>query len=329
LSTAIADREFSYITPSNDFKQSYIHPSFTEWNWIYPDAWIVHARQHGQILRMHGPISPQCSKWVRDDSRNPGELVQMLSEYMTALCKRYAFCHEIRWMDVVNEVINAEKIPAGFPYPNRYYPGDWLGPRVGISDWENPWPQIGYDESTSLRVPLYVDKAFEISNKYAPRFKQIINQHGMFEEVVWNKMKLLIAYLRGTKNRRVDGVGWQAHINMGWEKIPGNLERLDAFIKWCHANNLEFHITEMNVWMKNKVDEDAQASTFTSVLRVLLNNRATGVVGLNFWNVRDADTPNPDWKGTLWDNEGRPRKAYFSIKKELVSALEQEAKLLR
>ena len=33
LSTEIADREFSYITPSNDFKQSYIHRDLKKNNW--------------------------------------------------------------------------------------------------------------------------------------------------------------------------------------------------------------------------------------------------------------------------------------------------------
>lgn len=88
--------------------------------------------------------------------------------------------------------------------------------------------------------------AFEISNKYAPNVKQIINQHGDFEENVWSRMKDLVKYLR-SKGRRVDGIGWQAHIDTGWEKVPGNLKRLDNFISWCHNNNLEFHITKLNI----------------------------------------------------------------------------------
>ena len=37
--------------------------------------------------RLHGPISPQCSKWAKDDSRTAEELKQNLFEYMTAQCK--------------------------------------------------------------------------------------------------------------------------------------------------------------------------------------------------------------------------------------------------
>lgn len=319
LSTDIADREFSYITPSNDFKQSYIHQNLNKnsWRWANPDAYIKHAERKGQVLRIHGPISPQCSKWVRDDSRTPEELNKMLEEYMTALCLRYGNEKCVKWMDVVNETISHENFSGGTGY-NDMKVGDWFGPREGNDKWENPWTILGYDENSDIKVPVYIDKAFEIANKYAPNVKQIINQQGKFEEVVWDKMKKLVVYLRDVKGRRVDGIGWQCHIDMGWEKIPGNLERLDSMIKWCHENNLEFHITEMNVWMKKTIDEDAQAETFGKILDVLLDNRKTGVVALGFWNVRDDDTANPKWNGALWRNDGTPRKAYERIKKELI-----------
>lgn len=140
----------------------------------------------------------------------------------------------------------------------------------------NPWTIIGYDEESDIRVPLYIDMAFEISNKYAPNVKQIINQHGDFEENVWSRMKDLVKYLR-SKGRRVDGIGWQAHIDTGWEKVPGNLKRLDNFISWCHNNNLEFHITEMNVWIKDGdiSRETEQAETFAEVIDTVLKHHKT------------------------------------------------------
>lgn len=318
LSTEIADREFSYVTPANDFKQSYVVADLNKKpRWEKPDKYLAHAQEVGQVLRIHGPISPQCSPWAREDNRTKDEMSRMLNLYMQALCQRYNGKEGVLWMDVVNETICPENVKGGKKYPDMI-PGDWFGPRDGTDKWENPWTILGYDEESELKVPLYIDMAFEIANKYAPNIKQIINQHGRFEEVVWEKMKELVNYLREEKGRRVDGLGWQAHIDMGWEKEEGNLERLDAFIKWCHANDLEFHVTEMNVWMKDVVDEDAQADTFGKVLEVLLKNRETGVVGINYWNVRDEDTSNAEWQGTIWRNDGTPRKAYERIKKELI-----------
>ena len=64
LSGRIAAREFDYMTPANDFKQSYIHPVYDSWRWELPDNWITYAADNQIQLRLHSPISPQCSKWV-------------------------------------------------------------------------------------------------------------------------------------------------------------------------------------------------------------------------------------------------------------------------
>lgn len=314
----IADREFSYITPSNDYKQEMVYPLPNgKWKWERGDKYLRHAKAHNQLIRMHGPISPQSSAWVKADERTPAELESMLKTYMTALCKRYGHESTIRWMDVVNETISPYHIPIGGDSGN-YSCGDWFGPRLGVDTWENPWPTIGFDEDSELRVPKYIEMAFAIANQYtSPDKKLVINQHGQFEAVVWEKMKKLVVYLRA-KGYRVDALGWQAHIDTGWEKQGGNLARLDAMIKWCHQNNLEFHVTEMNVWMKTEVNEVAQADTYEAVLQTLLNNRDQGVVGLNLWNVCDADIPHSEWLGTLWRTDGTCRLSYDRIKSVLI-----------
>lgn len=320
LSTEIADREFNYITPANDFKQSYIHREPGKWRWEKPNAYCEHAKAAGQVLRIHGPISPQCSPWVREDNRTPEELTLMLEEYMIQLCVKYDNQPNILWMDVVNETIAKENMKD--PVFGDQKRGEWFAARQGTDKWENPWTIIGYDEESEIRTPLYIDMAFKITNKYAPHIKQIINQHGNFEVEVWERMKKLVEYLRA-KGRRVDGVGWQAHIDTGWEKGPGNLERLDEFISWCHKNGLEFHITEMNVWIKdrNAVREEEQAETFAKVIDTVLKHYKEGKVGVSFWNVRDEDTSNPDWMGCLWRNDGTPRPAYDRIKEVLIERI--------
>lgn len=320
----ILRREFSYVTPNNDFKQTAIHPSPGVWNWTKPDAWIDTIAKTRQILRMHGPISPQASKWALDDSRTAAELSQNMDEFMTALCQRYNSNPLIKWMDVVNETIatNTIKDPLG-----NQAAGDWFGPRAGTDKWENPWPTIGYDESTPLRVPHYIDRAFELANQYAPNIKQIINQHGAFEEVVWEKMKLLVQYLRG-KGRRVDGIGFQAHLDVGWEKIPGNLQRMSSFVDWCHANNLEFHITELNVYLKSATDlgmEEQQADTYEAVIGLLLSKLNSGTIAINFWNMRFEDNSDKgNLNGTLWDNDGVPQPSYFRIRNLLTTSTGME-----
>ena len=298
----ILNREFSYVTPANDFKQTYIHPEPGQYLYEKSDDWVNHCKANKQVIRLHAPISPQCSKWVKEDHRTAAELETMLDEYMTALCKRYNGTENILWLDVVNETIDKQT-------------GDWFGPRPGTDKWENPWPKIGYDESHDLRPPLYIKKAFEVANQYAPDIKQIINQHGALEKHSWNKMKALVSYLR-ENDLRVDGLGWQAHLDLGWEKIPGNLDYLAEIIQWCHANDLEFHITEFNVWLRdgNEGKVNGQADTFRAITKVVLDNSNTGTVGVNFWHIRGKDTANKDRDGCLWSDDYSPKPAYYKIR---------------
>ena len=55
---SVLDREFSYVTPEDDFKHAVIYRNPASWNWSRADAWLPHIVEHGQVLRMHCPISP-------------------------------------------------------------------------------------------------------------------------------------------------------------------------------------------------------------------------------------------------------------------------------
>lgn len=100
----IMDREFSYVTPENDFKQSVVRNNPDTWNWSRADAWLPHIIEKNQVLKIHGPISPQCLKWAKEDVRTAEELSYELDTFMTDLCKRYNNVEGIKYLDVVNEV---------------------------------------------------------------------------------------------------------------------------------------------------------------------------------------------------------------------------------
>jgi endo-1,4-beta-xylanase len=300
------DREMNYVTPENDYKLSRIHPEPGRWSWDRGDRWVKKCAEQGQVIRIHGPISPQCSRWVEDDSRTPEELTKLLTEYMTELCRRYDKYEHVVWMDVVNEVVLAN--------------GQWHGPRPGTGRWEMPWTKIGFDESHSLRPPLYIKMAFEIATRHAPNTKLVINQHCGMQDAAWDKIRALVPYLRD-QGLRVDGIGWQAHINTGWEKEEGNLEKLGMLIDWTHARGMDFHITEINSWLKgNQTDAAsyrAQGETFAAVMRVLLEHRAGGVVTWNAWNTCDKHAYKKEWNGCLFDDRFEAKPAYYAIQKLL------------
>jgi GH35 family endo-1,4-beta-xylanase len=299
------DREFDYVTPENDFKQAVINRKPGVWRWELADNWVEHCARHGQVIRMHGPISPQVSRWALADERTAEELEQCLVEFLTKLCRRYDRHEHVKWMDVVNETVDRK--------------GGWFGPKPGVDQWENPWPKMGFDESHPLRPPIYIRRAFEVATREAPNTKLIINQHGGMENKAWKKIIELVTYLRQA-GCRVDGIGWQAHIDVGFEKDPVNMLNLAGLIDWCHSNKLEFHVTENNVWLKGKrKDYQAQADTFAAIVKVLLEKRTTGVVTWNVWNLSDGDAFNQvaDKDGSIFHRDFKPKPAYYAIQRLL------------
>ncbi len=303
----ILNREFQFITPANAFKQASIHPEPGKWKWKNADAWMDRCQKRGEIMRLHACVSPQCSAWSEEDHRTPEELRQVMEEYVAGICKRYGNRKHVRWIDVVNETVTRE--------------GEWFGPKPGVGKWQNPWTQIGFDESHPLRPPLYIKRAFEIADKHAPNVKLIYNQHGDMEPAAWKKVCATVMYLR-EKGVRIDGIGWQAHVSTGFEKDPANMQRLNKLIKWAHGNDLEFHVTENTVWMhKGKLNAtpDEQAATFGAIVKTLLRHSSNGVVTWNAWQMRDTDTQRSEMMGTLFDKNGKPKPSYYAVQQELLN----------
>ncbi|MBC8181797.1 endo-1,4-beta-xylanase [candidate division KSB1 bacterium] len=298
----IMDREFSYVTPENDFKQWRIHPDPGTWNAVEPDKWVQHIVDNNQVLRMHCPISPQCSNWAKNDARTAEELETNMREFLKAVCERYNGKSGFEYMDVVNETI---------------VNGKWHHNKPGL-DWECPWYKIGVD-SDNNQTPLYIKMAFEIAQQYAPDIKLIYNHHGSLSRMDdWQLIAETVNYLRNF-GLRVDGIGWQAHIDNGWA-TPENLNRLRMIIDRAHNNNLEFHITEASVWLRNGVSEtlfDEQAATYRAILEVLLEKRSTGKVGWNTWHIDDGHGWKTEYYPSLFDADYTAKPAYYSIQEAL------------
>ena len=311
LNTKVSDlflKEFNYSTPENCAKQARIHPKPGVWDWNLIDDYLDFADKNNITLRIHGPISPQASRWAKADNRTKEELEKNMVEYFTALCKRMNKEPSVKWMDVVNETITRQ--------------GNWFEEKPGVTQWENPWEQIGRDEND---VPLYITKAFEISNKYAPNVSQVFNQHGGMEPKMWEKVKETILYLK-SEGYRVDGLGWQAHLR---SDVPLALDKkqLDYFaslIDWAHQNDLDFHVTEIDykIWDSNndfKALND-QADAYANILNVLLSKRDNGVVTFNTWGMVDGKKgKHHDKHRFIFDKNNNPKPAYFSLRNTILN----------
>ena len=309
----IFESEFEVFTPGNAFKQTAVHPRPGVWGWKKADALVEYAKEHGYTMRLHAPMSPQCSAWAEEDDRTAKELLQNLEEYVAELCGRYKNEQHVRWIDVVNETVTRD--------------GEWFGPKPGVGKWQNPWTQIGFDKDHPLHPPLYIKRTFEIANKHAPDKKLLFNQHGGMEKPMWDKAKNTINYLQES-DVGIAGVGWQAHVSAGWENVPGNMQSLDGLIRWTHARNLEFHVTENTVWMDDPRtgSQKAQAATFRAIVKKLAEHSKRGVVVWNVWQLCDSNIQRPQKKGTMFSESFQPKQSYYAVQDVLrrYSALEKE-----
>ncbi len=337
-------KEFAYNTPENDFKQSkvYAEPGARWRNEDYLRH-IEIARHHGQVIRAHGPISPQCSKWVKEDNRTPEELEEVLYTFMEGLSKEVQANHDVvKWMDVVNETFCGSRMKglgydASSPTNTVTYEADeWFGPRAGVNSWENPWPILGFETAVmdheTFEIPKYIRMAFETAQRNAPDVKLIYNEHGKtMLPTLWEKLRKTVLYLR-SQQIRVDGIGWQAHIKLGWEQDPENLQSLREMISWCHENNLEFHITELDVTVATNDDamntarlketREQQAATICAVVEILLQHIGKGACAINFWTMTDRFREGTTF-ASLFDTEANPQPAYYQVKDLLLKYADQ------
>jgi GH35 family endo-1,4-beta-xylanase len=302
----IMDREFSYVTPENDFKHAIVRKNPDGWNWSYADAWLSHIIENNQVLRIHGPISPQCSMWAMEDNRTAEELSNELDTFMTALCKRFNNVEGFKYMDVVNEVALTD--------------GSWHHPKPGTDGWENPWFAIGQDDDPN-QTPLYIKQAFAIANEHAPDLKLIFNNHCHPGTAGMEKVKETILYLI-ERGYRVDGLGWQAHIEVGWVSKE-NLGELSDLIDWCQERKLEFHVTEFSAWITDKETQtlEQQAYTYQAVMDVLLEKLDNLTIGWNTWHITDAAGWRKELIPSLFDDNYHPKPAYYSLQQSLESGM--------
>jgi GH35 family endo-1,4-beta-xylanase len=302
-------KDFKFLTPANAAKQQRVHPKPGVWQWDRTEEFLEFSKANNLTVRIHGPISPQASRWAKEDHRTAEELEGVMIDFMTASTKRYNEEPTIKYMDVVNETILPD--------------GSWFGPKPGVNSWENPWLTMGLDENG---FPKYIVKAFEIATEHAPNVKLVYNQNAGMQKPMWNKVKETIIYLR-SKGLRVDGIGWQGHLKLSKttgdfiEKTDEALKDLSDLIDWAHANDLDFHVTELDykvVDKSNLEDEfQTQALIYQKIINILQSKVNSGVVSLNLWDMGERIKQPDIYFQSIYDTDYNPTPAYTVIKNAL------------
>lgn len=290
----IINREFGHI--SSGFRQTVIHPEPNVWKHNYADAVLRNAAENNQTICMHSHVGPQCSRWAKADNRTAQELETNLREFVRAVASRYS--GKAKYMGVVNEAVHK---------------GAWHKPKLGDNTWENPWYAIGLETNG---IPKYIKMAFEVANQYAsPNCKLGWNHHEKLDNMVsWRKIRNTILWLK-SDGLRVDYIGWQAHVDVGWE-TEQNLDKLRQIIRSAQSMGMDFIVTECEVFITNPTKRQlkAQADTYAAILRTVLEFRNTGTIGVSYWSVSDKCSWKPHWYPGLFDENFKPKPAYNAIR---------------
>lgn len=301
--------EFPLAVSSNDFEQRITFPTATgEWqagNYLFM---IDNARKENQIVLSKAALSDNPSLWVKSDERTADELQQIIDKYVTHISTDLQGNKDIvKWVDVVSNTVSAGHTGYnldGTGDGNTIFAiGDWSGPGKGSDSDEMPWTITGMEQvdvlGQSMEIPKYIIDAFRISHQSAPDVKKLIAQScDDFKPEMWEKVKTLILAIR-SKGLRVDGVDWQARVSLGWERRGANMMNLELFIDWCYLNNVEFHISDIEVVVDkgtfdNTIVREAtrteQSATIGAIASTMANNAGKAAISIGFYpNDRFVD----------------------------------------
>lgn len=282
----ILKSHYSSITAENVMKPISIQPKEGEFHFEKADKIVQFAKENNMDVRFHALVwHSQVPEWFFIDKKgnpmveatdpkqrekNKKLLLKRMEKHIKTIVKRYR--DEVDAWDVVNEVID----------PNA---SNDRGLR------ESKWYQItGTD---------YIKTAFKTVRKYAGEdAKLFIND---FNTEVSPKREYLYDLVKNLLEQGVpiDGVGHQAHIQIGWPSLEDTRKSINMFA----SLGLDNQITELDVslygWPPsgeyNTYDEipaivlEAQAQRYDELFK-LYEELDDKISNVTFWGIADNHT---------------------------------------
>ncbi|MBT2678762.1 endo-1,4-beta-xylanase [Bacillus sp. ISL-35] len=317
---AVLKRHFNSIVAENVMKPINIQPEEGKFTFEEADKIVKFAKENGMELRFHNLVwHSQVPEWFfldkegnkMVDETNPKQreknkklLLKRLETHIKTIVKRYK--NDVSSWDVVNEVID-----------------EYALNEKGLR--ESPWYQItGTD---------YIKVAFETANRFAAKdAKLYINDYNTEVEPkrthLYNLVKELVE-----EGVPIDGVGHQAHIQIGWP----SLQEIEDSINMFAGLGLDNQITELDVslygWPPRPAypayDEipasefERQALRYDQLFQ-LYEKLGDKISSVTFWGVADNHTwlndraeEYNDGVGVdapfVFDNEYNVKPAYWAI----------------
>ena len=312
----IIETHFNSISPENQLKWQYVHPSPGKYDFNGADQYVAFGEKHKMVVIGHTLVwHRQTPDWVfQDENRklvDRDTLLARMKEHIQTVVGRYK--GRIKGWDVVNEAVNADG-----------------------SMRQSPWMTIiGKD---------YVAKAFQFAHEADPEAELFYNDYSLEDPPKRAGAVRLIEELKKQKIP-IAGIGLQGHNRLDWPSVTEQEITISTFAKL----GLRVNITELDVDVLPVVSEDIgptlkltdelqdklnpfrsglaasvsaeQAKRYADLFNVYLKYR--GVIDrVTFWGVTDADTWLNNWpvRGRtnyplLFDRKGEPKDAFAAVVK--------------
>jgi endo-1,4-beta-xylanase len=320
LGLPIIETHFNSITPENQLKWQYVHPSPGKYDFTGADQYVAFGEKHRMVVIGHTLVwHRQTPDWVfQDENGKPVDrdtLLARLKEHIDTVVGRYK--GRIKGWDVVNEAVNADG-----------------------SMRQSPWLTIIGED--------YVARAFEFAHEADPGAELYYNDYSLEDAP---KRAGAVRLIENLKKQKIPiaGIGLQGHNRLEWPSVAEEDTTISTFAKL----GLRVNITELDVDVLPVVSEDIgptlkltdelqaklnpfrngltpslsaeQAKRYADLFNVYLKYRKV-IDRVTFWGVTDADTWLNNWpvRGRtnyplLFDRTGRPKDAFNAVVKEAKS----------
>ncbi|BCI63938.1 hypothetical protein [Coprobacter secundus] len=322
-------KEFSVLSVDTAFFQDALLKGPREqFSDILYRPYFASARQYNMYMYVKAGLSDNTSKWMQDDNdrqNTPENIEIMVNKMFSRLSSDLAANIDVvKWMEVIKDPF----APSG---SSEYF-------------YQNPWMKLGYsdisyqDGSQTVYIPRYIVLALQIANQNAPSVKKIISQSGELDIVIWERMQKMLAALR-TAGIDVDGMAWNATFEdddsgsgYKWTYPTHRTENeklLGELIDWCSRNRFEFHITSIELQMRNfdaifgltnefavEVSREDQKEVFHSLMSVVLPRIGKGISTLQFNGFQDIIPEEGDSgiNPRLFNVKNEPTVLYYELR---------------
>lgn len=269
---AVLARQFNSLSPENELKWNFIHPTEDYWNWDLIDRLVAFAEKSGMVVKGHGFLSRCCNPEYLLNITEPAMFRSKIKDHIEAIMHRYKGKVD-RW-DVVSEAL--------------YTQGG------GLED----------NDLYKVLGPSYIEDAFKIAREADPDAKLFFNEN-LVETIPQKRAELydiISDYV--AKGVPIDGVALQMHIT---EVAPVSGVLTDM-VKSYNALGLEVAIAELDVHTLNTT---LQTQIYGDIVKEALEAGITDISFWGFTD-KHLYTWLPGAKPLMFNEYYAPKGAFFS-----------------